>query len=211
MSALEPPPLLFSVYAAGQSHLRTQQPTTGWPPPQAAVPKTTEGPSYCDPVGSANLGRNHLFPFRSRCLKRNITDIPLHKVAWRIQPRNPRADQHWQRLRCNESANLICTFVMPAICLIDTRHDSPNSRYVNRTLLIGKHRRRQRQELPRPGTGLLRHLRRTHTVRFGHANDFFKAMAQPQSRATTLGSPGPTGGHGLIGSSAGRFPAWTAP
>ena len=94
------------------------------------MPKTTEGPSYCDPVGSANLGRNHLFPFRSRCLKRNITDIPLHKVAWRIQPRNPRVDQHWQRLRCNASANLICTFVMPAIRLIDTRHGSRNGRYV---------------------------------------------------------------------------------
>ena len=94
------------------------------------MPKTTEGPSYCDPVGSANLGRNHLFPFRSRCLKRNITDIPLHKVAWRFQPHNPRADQHWQRLRCNASANLICTFVMPAIRLIDTRHGSHNRRYV---------------------------------------------------------------------------------
>ena len=95
------------------------------------MPKTTEGPSYCDPVGSANLGRNHLFSFRSRCLKRNITDIPLHKVAWRIQPRNPRADQHWQRLRCNASANLICTFLMPAIRLIDTRHGSRNGRSVN--------------------------------------------------------------------------------
>ena len=77
--------------------------------------------------------------------------------------------------------------------LIDTRHGSPNSRYVKLRHYLSLTTRWRRQELPRPGTGLLRYLLRTHTVRFGHANDFVKAMAQPQPRATTLGSPGPTG------------------
>ena len=88
---------------------------------------------------------------------------------------------------------------------IDTRRGSPNGRYVNRTLLIGKQQRQQRsdylslitrwhrQEPPLPSIGLLHHLRRTHAVRFGYANDFFKDMAQPRLAPAAPVSPGPTG------------------